>query len=200
MPATTPRMLTVARFAFGVWILVEVLSWLKVLPLTLEFTWLGLILTASLAWGALEFISWRLRKAGARSLWAWTFIAALLSQCTDAFGDILRLYGTYGWYDQVAHLIGGAVIALILYDLFTALHERARIQLGLKFRGFLSVLGAMAIGSLYELEEYGEDVIFGSHRLGNAFDTGNDMLMNTVGAILCIFIIVWVRRKRQLQW
>lgn len=192
-------MLTVARFAFGVWILVEVLSWLKLLPLTLEFTWLGLILTASVAWGALEIISWRLRKVGARTLWAGTFLATLVSQCTDAFGDILRLYGQYGWYDQVAHLIGGAVIALILYDLFTALHEGTRIKLGLQFRGFLSVLGAMAIGSLYELEEYGEDVIFGSHRLGDAFDTGNDMLLNTLGAVLLTFVLIWARRRKQLQ-
>lgn len=199
MPTPTSRMLQVARFAFGVWILVELLSWAKVLPLTLEFTWLGLILTASLAWGALEVISWRLRKVGSRTLWAGTFIATLVSQCTDAFGDILRLYGSYGWYDQVAHLIGGAVIALILYDLFTALHEAKRIQLGLKFRGFLSTLGSMAIGSMYELEEYGEDVIFGSNRLGNAFDTGNDMLLNTIGAVLLVLIIVWVRRTKQLQ-
>ncbi|MDP2789993.1 MAG: DUF2238 domain-containing protein [bacterium] len=192
-------MLKIARFTFGAWIFVEVLSWAKILPLTLEFTWLGLILTASLAWGALEVISWRLRKVGARNLWAWTFFATLISQCTDAFGDILRLYGTFSWYDQVAHLVGGAVVALILYDLFTALHEAQRIQLGQKFRGFVSILGSMAIGSLYELEEYGEDVIFGSNRLGSALDTGNDMLLNTIGAVCLILIIVWVRRRKQMQ-
>lgn len=193
------RMLTIARFAFGAWIFVEVLSWAKVLPLTLEFTWLGLILTASLAWGALEVISWRLRRVGARSLWAGTFIAVLVSQCADAFGDILRLYGQYGWYDQVTHFVGGAVVALVLFDLFTALHDSGRIQLGLTFRGFMVVLGAMAIGSVYELEEYGEDVIFGSHRLGDAFDTGNDMLLNTIGALLLVITIVWVRRRKQRQ-
>jgi hypothetical protein len=192
-------MLTLARFAFGLWILVEVLSWARVLPLTLEFTWLGLILTASLAWGALEIVSWQLRKVGARSLWAGTFIATLVSQCTDAFGDILRFYGTYSWYDQVAHLVGGAVVALIFFDLLTSLHAAKRIQLGLAFRGFLSVLGSMALGSLYELEEYGEDVIFGSHRLGDAFDTGNDLLLNTLGAVLLILLTVWRRRRKQLQ-
>ncbi len=192
-------MLKIARFAFGTWILIEVLSWLGILPLTLEFTWLGLILTASFAWAALEGISWRLRKVGARGLWGMTFLAALVSQCTDAFGDILRLYGTYSWYDQYAHLVGGAVIALILFDLLTALHTAQRIHVGVKFRGFFSILGAMAIGSLYELEEYGEDAIFGSNRLGSAFDTGNDMLLNTLGAILMIAVLVWQRRQKQLQ-
>jgi hypothetical protein len=192
-------MLQIARFAFGAWILIEVLSWAKVLPLTLEFTWLGLVLTASLAWSALEIISWRLRKVGARSLWAGTFIVALISQCTDAFGDIFCFYGTYSWYDQLAHLVGGAAVALIFFDLLTSLHAAKRLQLGLAFRGFLSVLGSMALGSLYELEEYGEDVIFGSHRLGDAFDTGNDLLLNTFGSVLLILLVVWFRRRKQLQ-
>jgi hypothetical protein len=192
-------MLKFARFAFGAWILVEALSWAKVLPLTLEFTWFGLILTASFAWGAIEFISWRLRKIGAQSLWGGTLLLALLSQCTDAGGDIFRLYGTYGWYDQVAHIIGGAAVALIVFNLFTSLHVAQRISLGPKLRGWIAVMGSMAIGSLYEIEEYSEDVIRHSHRLGDAFDTANDMLCNTIGAILLVLVIVWVRRRKEPQ-
>ncbi len=191
-----PRMLTVARFAFGLWILVEVLSWAKVLPLTLEFTWLGLVITAVAAWAAVEVISWRLRLVGARSLWAGTFLAVLVSQCTDAFGDILRLYGTYGWYDQAAHFVGGAVVALVFFDMLSALHDAKRLTIGVRFRGTLSVLGAMALGSLYELEEYGEDVLFKSNRLGTAFDTGNDMFLNTLGAVVLMFLLVRYLRKR----
>ena len=192
-------MLHVARFAFGAWILVEVLSWVQVLPLTLEFTWFGLILTAGFAWGALEFISWRLRRVGAQSLWGGTFLLALVSQCADAFGDIFRLYGTYSWYDQVAHALGGAAVALVFFTLFTSLSNQKLIQLGLKFRGWLAVMGAMAMGSLYEIEEYSEDVIRHAHRLGDAFDTANDMLCNTLGALLLVLTIVWLRRRKQLQ-
>ncbi|MEK7640147.1 MAG: DUF2238 domain-containing protein [Patescibacteria group bacterium] len=192
-------MLKIARLAFGVWVFVEVLSWAKVIPLTLEFTWFGLILTASVAWGAVELISLRLRKVGAQSLWGGTLLLVLISQCTDAGGDIFRLYSAYNWYDQVAHVVGGAAVALIFFNLLTSLHIAQRIQLGVKFRGWLAVMGSMAIGSLYELEEYGEDVIFGSHRLGDAFDTANDMLMNTLGALLLILIIVRIRRRKQLQ-
>lgn len=192
-------MLKIARFAFGTWLLVEVFSWAKILPLTLEFTWFGLILTASVAWGAVELISWRLRKVGAQSLWGGTLLIVLISQCTDAGGDIFRLYGMYSWYDQVAHVVGGAAVALIFFNLLTSLHVAQRISLGQKLRGWIAVMGSMAIGSLYEIEEYSEDIIRNAHRLGDAFDTANDLLMNTVGAILCIFIIVWVRRKRQLQ-
>lgn len=183
-------MLTLVRFAFGAWITVEVLSWANVLPLTLEFTWLGLILTAAGAWGALEVISWRLRRAGARNLWAGTFAAALLSQCTDAFGDIFRWYGSFGWYDQVAHFVGGAVVALVFFDLLTALVQSKQIALGRRFTGFVSVLASKAVGSLYELEEYGEDVLFGSNRLGTALDTANDMLLNALGAVVVVILLV----------
>jgi len=190
-------MLKFARIAFGLWLAVELLSWAKVLPLTLEFTWFGLVLTASVAWGSLELISWRLRKIGARSLWGWTFLAALLSQCTDAGGDIFRLYGTYAWYDQVAHFVGGAVVALVFFDLFLALEQRGVALLALRLRGVVSVMGSMAVGSLYELEEYSEDVLTGSHRFGSAFDTGNDMLLNTIGALVAVFLLVWFFRKRR---
>ncbi len=189
-------MLRVARFAFATWLLVEILSWAGVLPLSLEFTWLGLVLTASLAWLALEVISWRLRKAGAGNLWGWTFLAALLSQCTDAFGDILRLYGTYGWYDQVAHIVGGAVVALVFYNIFYNMQGYGSLRLAKGWMYTLSIFSAMAIGSLYELEEYGEDVLFHSNRLGSAFDTGNDMLMNTIGAVVLMVCVALARRRR----
>lgn len=187
----------VARVAFGSWIAVEMLSWAKVLPITLEFTWFGLIITASGAWLALEIISGWLRKRGAQSLWAGTFIVALVSQCTDAFGDIFRLYGSYGWYDQIAHFIGGAVLALVFFNTFYNLEQAGRVKFPLGLHSLVSVFSAMAIGSLYELEEYSEDVLFGSNRMGNAFDTGNDMLMNTLGACLMVLVVWQVIKARR---
>ncbi|MFA6473302.1 MAG: DUF2238 domain-containing protein [Patescibacteria group bacterium] len=189
-------MLRIARFAFAAWLLVEILSWAGILPLTLEFTWLGLVLTASLAWLALEVISWRLRKVGAGNLWGWTFLAALISQCTDALGDILRLYGTQAWYDQAAHFVGGAVVALVFYNIFHNLQGHGSMRLPPSWMSAFSIFSAMAIGSLYELEEYGEDVLFHSNRLGSAFDTGNDMFFNTIGAVVLVVCLVYFRRKR----
>jgi hypothetical protein len=190
-------MLQVARIAFGTWLCVEILSWVGVFPIHIEFTWLGLVLTAALAWLALEIISWQLHRVGADSLWGWTFLAALLSQCTDAFGDILRLYGTCCWYDQAAHLVGGAVVALVFFNILARLIERDIVKLSRAWQGFIAILGSMAVGSLYEIEEYSEDVIFHSNRLGSAFDTANDMLLNTCGAVLFILAIIIFARKRQ---
>jgi hypothetical protein len=191
-------MLKIARLAFGFWLFVEILSWVKILPLTLEFTWLGLVVTASFAWGILEIISWRLRRVGARNLWGLTYFAALFSQCVDAFGDISRFYGKFGWYDQFAHFVGGAVVALVIFDLLLALQDSGRLNLPAKGRAIIAICVSMAAGSLYELEEYGEDVFFNSNRLGNAFDTGNDMFLNTLGAAVLIWLIYFIRRRRKL--
>ena len=191
-------MLKIARFAFAAWLLVEFLSWLKVLPFTLEFTWLGLMLTASFTWIALEIISWRLKKAGARYLWGTTYLVSLFSLCVDAFGDTFRFYGTYAWYDQVAHFIGGAVVALVIFNLLIALYSANKINLPSKGIAAIAIGISMALGSVYELEEYLEDVVFNSNRLGDAFDTGNDMLLNTVGAVVIIVILVIIRRRKKL--
>ena len=190
-------MLKIARLAFGAWILVEILSWAEVLPLTLEFTWLGLILTAGFVWVSLEIISWQLRKHGARYLWGITYLGALFSVCADAFGDIFRFYGNFFWYDQAAHSIGGAVVALIAFNLLTALYQSGKIVLPIKGRGVISVAIAMAMGAFYEIEEYLEDVFFHSHRLGDGFDTANDLLCNTFGAVVIIIILVIIRRRKK---
>lgn len=192
-------MLKIARLAFAAWLLVEFLSWLKILPLTLEFTWLGLMLTASIVWLALEIISWRLKKTGARYLWGLTYLVSLFSVCIDAFGDIARFYGTYAWYDQVAHFIGGAAVALVIFDMLVSLQQANKINLPLKGRGAITIGLAMALGSVYELEEYLEDVFFASHRLGDAIDTANDMLLNTIGAVIIIVTLVIIRRRKKFQ-
>lgn len=198
MGKKAPLMLQIARLAFAAWILVEILSWVKVLPLTLEFTWLGLILTAGFVWASLEIISWQLRKHGARYLWGITYLGALFSVCADAFGDIFRFYGNFSWYDQVTHFFGGAVVALIVFDLLTALYQSGKIILPIKGRGVVSVAIAMAMGSIYEIEEYSEDVLFKSHRLGDGFDTANDMLCNALGAAVIIIILVIIRRRKKI--
>lgn len=196
MAAPASKMLQVVRGVFATWLSIELLSWAGVLPLTLEFTWLGLVLTASVAWAGVEIISWRLRKSGARNLWAGTFFLVLLSQCTDAFGDILLLYGTYSWYDQVAHVVGGMALGLVFAVTFIAAQAAGVARFGKKSLGALAVACAMALGSLYELEEYLEDVLTGSNRLGTGMDTGNDMLMNTIGAIAVVLVVQLVAHRR----
>jgi hypothetical protein len=55
---------------------------------------------------------------------------------------------------------------------------------------------------LYEIEEYSEDLIYGTQRSGLGTDTANDLMFNTLG-VLCMCLALWVilsraRRKSKL--
>ncbi len=52
---------------------------------------------------------------------------------------------------------------------------------------------------MYEIEEYLESYYLNNNRLGDRFDTPNDLLLNLSGTILCISVIYFFRalnRKR----
>ena len=47
----------IIRIGFAAWIIFELLNWIGVLNFTLDFTWLGLVVTAVFVWTALEIVS-----------------------------------------------------------------------------------------------------------------------------------------------
>ncbi len=187
---------SISRLGFLLWIIFELLNWQGVLNFTLDFSWLGLVLTAGFVWVSLEIISWRLKKVSGKPLPWFAFFLSLLSVSFDAFGDTHHLYSRFFWYDQVAHVIGGAMAGLVTFVFVWRLVEAGRINLGRKLSGFFAVCISSFLGVLYEIEEYLEDVLTGSQRAGNSFDTSNDLLWNTVGALVIVAIAVLLIKKR----
>src|SRR3989338_7987445 len=169
------------RLLFGGVIFFEILVWLELLPLTATFTILGLIITQSAAWIILEFVQSKLRRP---YQW-WIMSLVVLSMTLDMAGDLFHWYDRFFWYDAVLHFFGSSVAALWVWNVFMIVYsKRAPHKLIL-----LAVFGlGIAMGVSYELEEYLEDYFTGSHRLGDAFDTGHDLLLNTVGVLCAIAI------------
>jgi uncharacterized membrane protein YjdF len=99
----------------------------------------------------------------------------------------------------VAHVIGGAMAALVAFVVFWRLVEVGRIKLGKKLTGFVALCVSAFLGVLYELEEYLEDVFTHSQRAGTSFDTSNDLLWNTIGAIVIIFSIILFTKNRNTK-
>ncbi len=61
---------------------------------------------------------------------------------------------------------------------------------------FLTFTIGVTLGAGYELLEYSEDVLTGSSRLGDGPDTGNDLLMDFIGAALATLSVrSWYKRK-----
>lgn len=103
----------------------------------------------------------------------------------DAFGDIFQWYGMYGRYDEFVHFFGGApcvagILALISHF--------ASLRYGIPY--WLALGASSVIGTLYEGEEYVEDVIRGtSVRLGDGPDTVTDLLAQLIGSVAVLALV-----------
>lgn len=185
---------TVARILFGCLLAIELLAWVGVLSIHLDFTWLGLIVTLSASWITVETV---IRYCEKRSALAWSglvLFTTFTSLAIDAAGDMNRWYSRFLWYDQFAHLAGG--VTTMIFVSF-AVSSYFHIH-GLPFRGkaqWLFSLGlATLIGVLYEIEEFTEDYLTQSHRFGDAQDTISDLAFNFGGASIIgavIFFFLW---------
>ncbi len=178
------------RFGFAGWIVFELLNYVEILHFTLDFSWLGLVLTSGFVWGAIEIISFRLKKSTGKPLSWLVYLGGFLSVSLDALGDVAHWYSEFEWYDQLGHASGGGMAALLSFFVFWQLKEAGKISIGKKLAGFMGIVTAMALGVLYEMEEYIEDIFSGGNRLGSGIDTANDMMWNTIGALIVVIIAV----------
>lgn len=186
----------IIRVGFLCWVIFEFLNWIEVLHFTLDFTWLGLIITSTVVFGSVEWISYKVKKLTGSPLPWFIYLGAFFSISLDAMGDIAHWYTQFTWYDQVGHASGGGMVALLVFFVYWRLINVNKIVISKKMAGFISVAVAISLGVLYELEEYIEDLINKSNRLGTGVDTANDMLFNTMGAIIIIVIVTSLIREK----
>lgn len=187
---------TISRILFAGLIFFEFLNQFKILHFQLDFTWFGLVITCFSVWLSLEIISLICKHFCQKPLSGLVMLIAAGGIYIDAFGDILHFYSRFGWYDKLAHLIGGTATAVVILAIVWSFCQCKKIKVGFFGQSFIVVAGASLLGALYEIEEYLEDYFTGSHRLGDGPDTANDMLMNLIGACAIIVIVMgyrWVR-------
>jgi len=157
----------------------------------INFTWLGLTFTSVSVWFLLELILYYTQKNSGQLIFGFLMLAAVAGLYLDTIGDMHFLFDKILWYDQMLHFFaGGMTCAGILFWVIKNLEDRGKIKLGLIKIGFSAWTTAIFFGVLYELAEYSEDIFTGSHRLGDAFDTTNDLLLDTLGALFIITILV----------
>jgi hypothetical protein len=178
----------ISRVSVGGLVIFELLNQFGFLHFTLNFTWFGLAITSIVVWLMLEICSYFLKKKYGYCLAGWVLALAAAGLYVDALGDILRWYGKYGWYDQLAHVLGGAACGGIFFFIIYTFIRAGKIKLGLFGQGTFALFSASFLGVAYELEEYFEDYFTGSKRLGDGPDTANDLFLNIVGALSIILI------------
>lgn len=181
----------------------ECLNIVKILNFSPQFTWRGLLSTSLITFIILEVIAYLYFKKKNKeslhsSVWLFTFIAIFL----DFIADVFHLYDRFEWWDQSLHFTSSAMVCFILFVIISAfwldkfhykfMHKVARLHLAI----FLSAMTAISLGALYEIEEYTEDLLYGTHRSGLGTDTANDLTCNVLG-ILFMSLIIWIIMKRR---
>jgi len=190
----------IARLFLGGLLLFESLNQFSILHFTLDFTWFGLMVTLMTAWLIVEIVSVYIKKTCGYFLPAYCMLLVTAGIYLDAFGDILRLYGQFIWYDQLAHFISGAAAAGVLFSIIWCLNSSGKIKMGLWGLGFYSLTLASFFGVLYELEEYFEDLFRGTNRLGDGPDTVNDLFLNIIGALVVIIVIcIYIKYRKNYR-
>lgn len=170
----------VARILFLPLIIYELLNAVGVLHQTLTFSWWGLVITSIPVWAALEISFAHFKRKGFRFPW-WVIIPVMMAVYFDAIGDIMKFYDLFKWWDQVAHATGSIATTFWAGSVVMPLWKTERLASKYRFL-FLACFG-VTVGVIYEFAEYFQDVIGATHQLGDGFDTVNDLLWDTFGAV-----------------
>lgn len=187
------------RLIFLGLIFFEGLNLFKILNFELEYSWFGLMATAATVWGLVEFLAWYSQKKYKYAFPVFTFYVPAAAVFLDIFGDVTRLYGKFVWYDQMMHFLGAFSMAIVLFFVLHGIFLKRNKILSNRFIGFVAALSAIFLGVLYEIEEYAETIFLHNNRLGDMFDTPNDLLWNVIGAFCAAavgILIVRARRKK----
>ncbi|OGF51894.1 hypothetical protein A3I27_00750 [Candidatus Giovannonibacteria bacterium RIFCSPLOWO2_02_FULL_43_11b] len=176
----------------------ESLNFLGFLPYAAYFSWIGLLITSIGSLVVIEIIYYIFKREGV-ILPTLPYIVSGISLWLDALGDVGHLYAKFSWYDQAAHIIGGAAIMSVAIAMFSQYRERHKISLALMF--FISISFVGLFGSLYEIEEYLEDRYYHGEqkRLGNGPDTADDLLMNLLGGLAGGAAYAYFSRKLDIK-
>lgn len=185
------------RLIFFILVFFEFLNTVGILHYDLEFSWLGLLLTACFVWFGLEIIFYYYKKRHKFLLPVFVFFVPFLNIFVDALGDIFHWYGKFSWYDQMAHLLSGIASAALIFFITKIYIDKKRIRWDNKLVGSFAIGLSTVFGVLYELEEYAESLFLHNNRLGDRFDTPNDLFFNLIGAFLgtLVAILIWKMKK-----
>ena len=129
---------------------------------------------------------------------AFTLIAYPLGSCLD-------FYARFPGYDKLMHMLSGAFVSVLCILLYCALKPERRIGRGDFWLALLfTFFGSMAVAGLWELAEYGINLVTGrdvQHVLDTGVgDTMQDMLVCMIGTIATLPLLRPLSQGRQTRF
>ncbi len=167
----------------------EILNFAGILSFRVDYTWLGRVVSSAVLFSGLTIIDWIFRRFVKTRLPISIWIMCALLLWSDFVGDIFGFYTRFEWYDQLIHFSSGPILSVS----FLLAYQTIATRFAWKQPRSLAYITALGLGTicavLYELEEYFEDYFYGTNRLGDGFDTANDLLLSLVGSIVILVIV-----------
>jgi hypothetical protein len=125
-------------------------------------------------------------------------LAFIVAMALTGWGEALRFYDRFGYYDILVHflvpLLGAPVVYIALARLDTLPDPSDARGSRRHLAGIFVVTLALglAIGAAWEVLEWTSDEVLGSELTGGESDTIGDLVADTVGAICGgVLLVVW---------
>ncbi len=117
--------------------------------------------------------------------------------CTwaDVLGTDGNLYARVDEYDKLTHFMGTAAVTAAAWEVLRAAARRTGRLQALRSRLLLALLVGSAAGVGWEVYEYLGDVVFHTTRSQGRWDTFNDLVSDTAGALALAVLLSWQERR-----
>lgn len=179
--------------------LFEISNFLGLLSFNTEFTWLGLLVTTLAIWGTLEATNYFHLQKNGTSIHGLVWLLVAIALSLDMSADLFRLYSAFPWWDRLLHLLNSGIACAVIFLLITSFWKRP-IGISMKrwmaFSLLFAMLSTITFSVLYEIEEYMEDILFGTNRLGPGTDTADDLTLNFLGVLFASGILYFSRKDK----
>jgi hypothetical protein len=125
-----------------------------------------------------------------------THVIAVSCAYADVLGTDGNLYAAIDEYDKVTHFAGVAALTAGVYDCLRCMHARGWLRWTAGDRALLSISVGVAIGIGWEVYELLGDRVFGTARVNSRWDTGNDIVSDSLGAFVFALLLLWTEIKQ----
>ncbi len=113
-------------------------------------------------------------------------------------GSVQNFYGMFWWWDGFLHTISGFILGFAGFLILYSLYRLKRFSMSAFLLSMFSFCFAIALGTLWEIFEFGLDQIFGMNMQESGIvDTMWDLIVDSLGALLASVLgYLYVKYKR----
>lgn len=188
----------VARIHKGTVIVLQAVLAVELVFVVLNNQWLNVFLILTII--TVTLLPMRLRRLGAVDIPPELHILAIAFVFASLFlGEIRSYYQRFWWWDIALHVSSGLLLGLLGFLLVYVLNENeeADIHMRPRFVALFAFVFAVAVGTVWEIFEFGIDRTFGTTMQkptvddpSGLSDTMWDLIVDALGA-LCISVLGW---------